>query len=125
LIHADTEQEVIERLTEAGYWDNPAACRDLGDEPEDYSTVGNQQSRSEHALAEKLINAIDTKLIAAAVIQGVDLEGPQAPASMMAARDAFFGQEIKRPRGSFPQHHRRSDRPARAGEAINWHRRQR
>ncbi len=97
LIHADTEQEVIERLAEAGYWSDPAVWRDLGDEPENYSTVGNQQSRSEHALAEKLINAIDTKLIAAAVIRGIDPEGPQAPASMMAARDAFFGHEIKDP----------------------------
>src|SRR6266851_3862898 len=97
LINADTEQEVIERLTVAGYWNDPAVWRDLGDEPENYSTVGNQQSRSEHALAEKLINGIDTKLIAASMVRGIDPEGPEAPPSMMAARDAFFGQEMKDP----------------------------
>ena len=71
LINADAEREVIEILREAGYWHNPAVWRDLGDEPENYSTVGNQQSRSEHALAEKLINAIDTKLIAACALGGI------------------------------------------------------
>lgn len=97
LISADTEAEVIDLLTRAGHWTNEDAWRDLGDEPENYSTVGNQQSRAEQALVEKLVNAIDTKLIAAARMAGVDPEGPNAPPTMWAARDAFFGTALKDP----------------------------
>lgn len=94
LLHADTEAEVVDILTEAGLWDNPELWRDLGDEPENYSTVGNQQSRAEQALVEKLVNAVDTKLIAASVAAGVDPEGPTAPTTMRAARERFFGDQL-------------------------------
>lgn len=97
LISADTEAEVVCLLADAGYWDNEEVWRDLGDEPENYSTVGNQQSRAEQALVEKLVNAIDSKLIAAARLAGVDPEGPEAPATMWAARDAFLGDALKDP----------------------------
>ncbi len=60
LLHADAESEVVAILEQAGLWSDAAMWRDLGDEPENYSTVGNQQSRAEHALVEKLVNAIDT-----------------------------------------------------------------
>lgn len=97
LIHADTEEEVVSILQSAGFWGNAAVWRDLGDEPENYSTVGNQQSRAEQALIEKLINSIDTKLIAAALSRGIDPESQVAPKSMIEARDTFFGQELKNP----------------------------
>jgi len=97
LIHADTEAEVVTTLQSAGLWDNAAVWRDLGDEPENYSTAGNQQSRPEQALIEKLINSIDSKLIAAAHSRGIDPESPVAPKSMIEARDIFFGQELKDP----------------------------
>jgi hypothetical protein len=97
LISADSEAEVVCLLADAGYWDNEEVWRDLGDEPENYSTVGNQQSRAEQALVEKLVNAIDSKLIAAARLAGVDPEGPEAPATMWAARDAFLGDALKDP----------------------------
>ena len=95
LIVADTEAEVIALLTKSGHWADDTVWRDLGDEPENYSTVGNQQSRAEQALVEKLVNAIDTKLIAAARQADVDPEGPSAPITMWAARDAFFGSALK------------------------------
>jgi hypothetical protein len=79
LLHANTEAEVVGILTDAGYWNDPDVWRYYGDEPENWPTVGNQQSRPNHALVEKLTNAIDTKLIAAALIRGIPIEGDKAP----------------------------------------------
>lgn len=91
LLQADFESEVVSILIEAGVWDDPDSWRDLGDQPENYSTIGNQQSRAEAAFIEKLINAIDTKLIAACRIAKIDPEGIDAPETMADARDLFFG----------------------------------
>jgi hypothetical protein len=95
LLYADTEAEVVRILTEAGYWNDLSVWRDYGDEPENWPTVGNQQSRPDHALVEKLTNAIDTKLIAAALIGGIPIEGLDAPQKMADARDLLFGPELK------------------------------
>ena len=89
--------EVVAILAKAGLWSDPTAWRDLGDEPENYSTVGSQQARAEQALIEKLVNAVDTKLIAAALQHHVNPESSSAPQTMLAARDAFFGEEMKDP----------------------------
>ena len=95
LLHADSEAEVIALLTKFGYWDDQACWRYYGDKPENWATVGNQQSRAEQALIEKAMNSIDTKLIAAARMRGVPLTGPGAPQSVAEARDLFFGEDIK------------------------------
>lgn len=95
LMQADAEAEVIALLKQAGFWDDPTCWRFYGDQEENYSTVGNQQSRAEQALIEKAMNSIDTKLIAAARIVGVPLNGPEAPQSVFAARDLLFGEEGK------------------------------
>jgi hypothetical protein len=96
-MHLDHEQEVVSLLRTEGLWDDPSVWRDLGDEPENYSIAGNQQSRAEQALVEKLINAIDTKLMAAARTNNIDPEGPSAPDSMPKARDRFFGTDWNDP----------------------------
>jgi hypothetical protein len=96
LLYADTEAEVVRILTEAGYWNDPSVWRFYGDEPENWPTVGNQQSRPDHALVEKLTNAIDTKLIAAALIAGIPIEGDDAPETMTKARDLLFGEQMKK-----------------------------
>jgi hypothetical protein len=95
LLQADTEAEVIEILKEVGYWDAPAVWRFYGDQPENWATVGNQQSRAEQALIEKAMNSIDTKLIAAARIKGIPLSGREAPQSIFEARDTLFDEELK------------------------------
>ena len=97
LIHADMEEEVVELLRGAGYWDDPKLWRRLGDEEYNYSSVGNQQSRAEQAIIEKLINSIDSKLIAAARNAGIDPESPEAPDSILQAREQFFGKQLKDP----------------------------
>jgi hypothetical protein len=94
LLQADTEADVIALLKKAGYWTDSAAWRFYGDKPRNYATVGGQQSEPDHALVEKLTNAIDTKLIAAARI-AKEMEGPQCPSSIFGARDRYFGAQLK------------------------------
>lgn len=95
LLKADSEAEVISILKGAGFWDDPSVWRFYGDEPENWATVGNQQSRAEQALIEKAMNSIDTKLIAAARIAGVPIHGEAAPQSGFEARDLLFGEQLK------------------------------
>lgn len=94
LLKADSEAEVIDILTRAGYWNDESVWRNYGDHSENWATAGNQQSRPDHALVEKLTNAIDTKLIAAAKVKRIPIEGPNAPQSIYAARDLLFAKEL-------------------------------
>jgi hypothetical protein len=94
LLKADSEAAVIDILRDSGYWDDPSAWRFYGDKPRNWATVGGQQSGPDQALVEKLTNAIDTKLIAAARIRN-QLEGPSAPKLLFKARDLFFGEQMK------------------------------
>jgi hypothetical protein len=90
LIHADTEQEVIERLTKAGYWNNPDCWRYYGDKDLNWSQAGGQQGRADFALNEKAINSIDSYLTLKCLLAGIDPEGPQAPGSIRAAVARFI-----------------------------------
>lgn len=85
LLSADTEAEVIEALTKAGYWTNASCWRDLGDRDGNFSTIGNQQARPEAALVEKVVNAVDARLLGECLRRGVDPQSTNAPASI---RDA-------------------------------------
>lgn len=90
LIRADTEQQVITILTEAGYWDDPEVWRYYGDNENNYSSFGNQQSRSDYALVEKLVNSIDAMLMGECLVRGIDPEGDNAPCSIREAVAEFF-----------------------------------
>lgn len=93
LLKADFEAEVVQLLRDAGYWDDPKAWRSYGDKARNYATVGGQQSKPDHALVEKLTNAIDTKLIAAARVAN-RLQPPNCPIDIYEARNEFFGKEF-------------------------------
>ena len=90
LVNADTEQEVIERLTAAGYWDDPNCWRYYGDKDLNWSQAGGQQGRADFALNEKAINSIDSFLTLKCLLAGIDPEGPQAPGSIRAAVARFI-----------------------------------
>ena len=95
LVKAETEDEVIRILTEAGYWDDEKAWRDYGDLRVNFSSVGNQQSQAESALVEKLVNSIDAMLMRECLRKGLDPENlEEVPSSIKEATDWFFG--IKR-----------------------------
>jgi hypothetical protein len=97
LLNCDTEQGVIDALLRAGYWNNLAAWRIYGDNENSFSTIGNQQSKSDAALVEKLINSVDARLTGACFRAGIHPEGPQAPRSITEAVGKFFGGDGANP----------------------------
>lgn len=98
LMKADTEEKVISLLKGAGYWENKAVWRNYGDNESNFSTIGNQSSRSDAALVEKLINSVDHRLINECLTRGIDPESSEAPQSVREAIARFFDQEAG-PRG--------------------------
>lgn len=90
LMQADTENEVITILRDAGYWDDPACWRYYSDYENNYNSIGNQQSRPDAALVEKLINSIDARLVNECLGHGIDPEGPRAPRTIREAVARFF-----------------------------------
>ena len=89
LILADTEDRVVELLHRAGYWEEDEVWRLLGDSENNFSIVGNQQSDAIGALAEKIVNSIDARLINEARMHGVEPEGKDAPSSIREAVSRF------------------------------------
>ena len=90
LITADSEQAVIDLLTDAGLWEDASAWRYYGDYENNYNTIGNQQSRPDAALVEKLVNSVDARLTNECLAQGIDPESPSAPQSIVEAVATFF-----------------------------------
>ena len=107
LIEADTEERVIQLLKEHGYWDDPSLWRYYGDYENNYNTIGNQQSRPEAALVEKLVNSVDARLMNECLIRGIAPEGSDAPKNIRAAVASFF-DDIADPNSSL------------AGQIKNW-----
>ena len=89
LMVAETGATVVTILESAGYWDDPAAWRPLGDNPGNLSIVANQQSDPVASLAEKLTNAIDARLVNACLTAGVSPEDRSGPSSPRAAVARF------------------------------------
>jgi hypothetical protein len=96
LMKADSEEEVIALLKQAGFWDNKDVWRFYGDYENNYNTIGNQQSRPDAALVEKVVNAVDATLLSKCLERGIDPEGPDAPKSIREAVAMFF-DDIYRP----------------------------
>jgi hypothetical protein len=90
LLNADTQNEVITLLGDAGLWEKPAAWRLFGDNENNYSTIGNQQSRSDAALVEKLVNSVDAILMNECLVRGIHPDGPDAPPTISEAVSKFF-----------------------------------
>ena len=90
LMEADTATEVIEILRDAGYWDDTSVWRVLGDNPSNFSTIGNQQAEPVAALIEKVVNSIDARLTNACQEGGIHPEAASAPRSIREAVARFF-----------------------------------
>jgi hypothetical protein len=93
LIQADSEGEVISLLEKAGCWNSPEMWRNYGDDENNFSTIGNQQSRPDAALTEKIVNSVDARLMNDCLTQGIDPEGALAPHSIREAVAKFFDAE--------------------------------
>jgi len=91
LLKSETEEEVVEKLKEYGFWDDRSAWKPYGDIQNNRSIVGNQQSSAVAALVEKVINSIDAILMAECHRRGVDPKSSKAPQSMRNAAKEYFG----------------------------------
>lgn len=87
---AETEQEVIQILKDAGYWDDYRFWRPYGDNENNYSVIGNQQSNADAALVEKLVNSVDAVLMKGCEMHGIAPDGPDAPRSKEECLRRFF-----------------------------------
>jgi hypothetical protein len=55
-----------------------------------FNTIGNQQSRPDAALVEKLVNSVDARLINECLVREIDPEGSSAPRTIREAVAMFF-----------------------------------
>ncbi len=90
LIHADTEEQVIALLTKANLWENTSLWRDLGDNENNYAVIGNQSSKADAALVEKVVNSIDARLLDECRKIKIDPQSDKAPPSIRHAVAQFI-----------------------------------
>ena len=92
LLHAEAEHEVVQNLEEAGLWSDPALWRHYGDLENNWGQGGNQQSLAEAALAEKIVNSVDARLINECMVRGIDPKTPGSgrPNTIREAVARFF-----------------------------------
>ncbi len=90
LMRADSSEKVVALLTETGYWDDDKAWRNLGDSPNNWPTIGNQQSEAVASLVEKIINGVDARLMNACLERGIEPESQEAPSSVRTGVAEFF-----------------------------------
>lgn len=90
LMKLDNEVEVIEAVRQAGYWDRLEYWRDFGDNENNFSIAGAQQSDATAALVEKLINSIDARLMNEVQLSGIDPKSSEAPNSVQDAVAKYF-----------------------------------
>ena len=93
LLRADTEEEVIGILRQAGYWDDPAVWKPFGGREDNFSTIGNQSSIPEAALVEKVVNSVDAVLTSECWLTGTPPNSADAPKSIAEAVERFFHGE--------------------------------
>lgn len=90
LAYSESEKEVINILRKEGFWDNGNDWRYYGDNENNFATIGNQQSRPEAAIVEKIVNSVDAVLMAECLEKGINPESPKAPKSIVDALEKFF-----------------------------------
>jgi hypothetical protein len=95
LLHADTEEEVIQILQKNGFWDVPDLWRYYGDKEDNFSVIGNQQSQPEAALVEKVVNSVDAVLMGECWLRGISPEDNSAPKSIHEAVALYFAGDTK------------------------------
>lgn len=91
LVEAESEQEVIQILTKTGFWDNQRNWEFYGDNENNFSVIGNQQSLPESAIVEKIINSVDAVLMRECLKRKIAPESREAPRNIIEALQRFFG----------------------------------
>ena len=90
LVEVDTVEDVIKILKQSNFWDDNTAWREYGDDPMNYSTIGNQQNNAAYALVETLVNSVDAVLMRECLKRGIEPDGEGAPQSIAEAQKTFF-----------------------------------
>lgn len=90
LIQCESEQEVIELLKKEKYWDRPENWQLFGGDENNYSIIGNQQSKPEAAIVEKIINSVDAMLMGECLRRDINPESEDAPQSIQDALFKYF-----------------------------------
>lgn len=90
LVKCETEEEVIQILKQEKYWDNQEYWIDFGANENNYSIIGNQQSKPEAAVVEKIINSVDALLMAECLKQGIKPDSQEAPKSIKEALINYY-----------------------------------
>lgn len=93
LLIADGEAAVIELLQDFGFWEQPELWRHYGDVENNWGQSGNQQSLAEAALAEKIVNSVDARLINECYIRGIDPKDTHSPSTVRDAVADFFDDD--------------------------------
>lgn len=90
LVNADSEEEVIQVLTQAGYWENSAAWVPFNNDDGNWSTIGNQSAKADSAMVEKIVNSVDAMLMGECKARGEDPESTSSPNSIEDAVNRYF-----------------------------------
>jgi len=90
LVKAESEHEVIQILKKYNLWDDPTNWQFFGGEENNFSVIGNQQSRPESAIVEKFINSVDAVLMAECLKRNIDPASSEAPESIQKALHEYF-----------------------------------
>lgn len=90
LVQCESEDEVVEILKKEKYWDRPENWQLFGGDENNYSIIGNQQSKPESAIVEKIINSVDAMLMGECLRQDIKPDSNEAPQSIKDALDQYF-----------------------------------
>ena len=90
LAAAETETEVIDILKQNNCWNDLNRWQPYGQNENNFSIIGNQQSSADAALVEKLVNSVDAILMKECALRKMDPTSSAAPQSIQEALEQFF-----------------------------------
>ena len=90
LIKCESEEEVIDILKKENYWDDSENWQFFGGDENNYSIIGNQQSKPETAIVEKIINSVDAMLMGECLKRKIKPESNEAPENIKEALVKFY-----------------------------------
>lgn len=91
LVKSESENEIISILKSVDLWDDPEKWKYYGNNENNFSVIGNQQSTAEAALVEKIINSVDAVLMKECLKRNIRPDSKDAPKNIEDAVHQFFG----------------------------------
>ena len=91
--YSDSEEDVINILKKENLWEDKSVWHLFGNKENNYGEIGNQMSRADGAIIEKIINSVDAILMAECVKNNIIPESAEAPQSIKEAQIKFFNIE--------------------------------